>query len=191
MRKVLALLALCLLVSPAFAEEPLKEVKWGHIASTAFYWDVYAARELGFMKNEKLDVQAIRIDSASQSIPQVLAGATIDPSVSVPTASGASPAATPAADPELEPDGLRSSAYGLAVWPPSVDQPLVEWVDRKLAHSDRFALPMMIAPASFSFCAMNASLGVLPASAQEPAVVGIPVVSMLSLTMIGIPSSGL
>jgi hypothetical protein len=49
---------------------------------------------------------------------------------------------------------------------------------------------MMIAPASFSLAAMNASLGVLPASAQEPAVVGMPVVSTLSLTMIGIPSSG-
>jgi hypothetical protein len=37
---------------------------------------------------------------------------------------------------------------------------------------------------------MNASSGVLPASAQEPAVVGMPVVLTLSLTMIGIPSSG-
>src|SRR6266852_6914340 len=69
-------------------------------------------------------------------------------------------------------------------------QPLDDGLDRKLAHSDRLALPMMIAPAAFSFCTMNASPGVLPASAQEPAVVGIPVVSMLSLTMIGIPSSG-
>ena len=69
-------------------------------------------------------------------------------------------------------------------------QPLDDGLDRKLAHSDRLAFPMMIAPAAFSFCAMNASAGVLPASAHEPAVVGIPVVSMLSLTMIGIPSSG-
>src|SRR5213596_975851 len=76
------------------------------------------------------------------------------------------------------------------VWPPMPLQPLDDGLDRKLAHSDRLALPMMIAPAAFSFCAMNASPGVLPASAQEPAVVGIPVVSMLSLTMIGIPSSG-
>ena len=41
-----------------------------------------------------------------------------------------------------------------------------------MAHSDRLALPMMIAPAAFSLCAMNASSGVLSASAQEPAVVG-------------------
>ena len=48
---------------------------------------------------------------------------------------------------------------------------------------------MMIAPAAFSRPAMNASPGVLPASAHEPAVVGMPVVLTLSLTMIGIPSS--
>jgi hypothetical protein len=76
------------------------------------------------------------------------------------------------------------------VWPPMPLQPLDEGLDRKLAHSDRLALPMMIAPAAFSFAAMNASSGVLSASAQEPAVVGMPVVLMLSLTMIGIPSSG-
>src|SRR6266545_3970973 len=56
------------------------------------------------------------------------------------------------------------------VWPPMPLQPLEDGADRKLAHSDKFALPMMIAPAAFSFCAMNASAGVLPASAHEPAV---------------------
>ena len=76
------------------------------------------------------------------------------------------------------------------VWPPIPLQPLEDGPDRKLAHSDRLALPMMIAPAAFSFSAINASSGVLPASAQEPAVVGMPVVLTLSLTMIGIPSSG-
>src|SRR5438477_8023311 len=76
------------------------------------------------------------------------------------------------------------------VWPPMPLQPLEDGPDRKLAHSDRLALPMMIAPAAFRRCAMNASAGVLPARAQEPAVAGIPVVAMLSLTMIGIPSSG-
>src|SRR6266516_1260351 len=76
------------------------------------------------------------------------------------------------------------------VWPPMPLQPLEDGADRKLAHSDRLALPMMIAPAAFRRCAMNASAGVLPASAQDPAVVGMPVVSTLSLTMIGIPSSG-
>src|SRR3954452_3507916 len=76
------------------------------------------------------------------------------------------------------------------VWPPMPLQPLDDGPDRKLAHSERFALPMMIAPAAFSLRAMNASPGVLPARAHEPAVVGMPAVSTLSLTMIGIPSSG-
>ena len=76
------------------------------------------------------------------------------------------------------------------VWPPMPLQPLDDGPDRKFAHSDRLALPMMIAPAAFSFAAMNASPGALPASAHEPAVVGMPVVPMLSLTMIGMPSSG-
>ena len=124
------------------------------------------------------------------TMPQALAGQTIEPSVSVPTATGASPAATPAAEPELDPDGLRSSAYGLAVWPPRVDQPLVEWVDRKFAHSDRFALPMMTAPASRSLDTRNASSGSADSSAGEPAVVGIPATWTLSLTSTGMPSSG-
>src|SRR6476646_10167500 len=75
------------------------------------------------------------------------------------------------------------------VWPPMPLQPLDDGPDRKLVHSDRFALAMMIAPAAFNCFAMNASSGVLPASAQEPAVVGMPAVLMLSFTMIGIPSS--
>src|SRR5438105_1636329 len=69
-------------------------------------------------------------------------------------------------------------------------QPEDDGADRKLAHSLRLPFARMIAPAALSWCTTNASLGVLPASAHEPAVVGMPVVSMLSLTMIGIPSSG-
>ena len=123
--------------------------------------------------------------------PHALAGQTIDPSVSVATARGARPAAIPAADPELEPDGFRSSANGLAVWPPSVDQPLVLCVDRKFAHSDMLALPMITAPASRSRRTRNASPPRACSSAGEPAVAGIPVVWMLSLTRMGMPSSGL
>ena len=104
--------------------------------------------------------------------PQALDGETIDPSVSVPMASGANPADRPAAEPELDPDGLRSSAYGFAVCPPSVDQPLVERVDRKFAHSDRLAFARMIAPAARSREMMNASGGLAASSAGEPAVAG-------------------
>ena len=117
-------------------------------------------------------------------------GQTIEPSVSVPTAATARSAAATTPEPELEPHGFRSRTYGMFVWPPMPLQPLDDGPDRKLAHSDRLALPMMMAPAAFRRCTINASAGVLPASAQEPAVVGMPVVSTLSLTMIGIPSSG-
>src|SRR5262245_55092613 len=117
-------------------------------------------------------------------------GQTIDPSVSVPTAATARSAAATTPEPELEPHGLRSRTYGMFVWQPTPLQPLEDGPDRKFAHSERLALPMMIAPAALSWCAMNASLGVLPARAHEPAVVGMPVVSMLSLTMIGMPRRG-
>src|SRR5439155_12048410 len=59
--------------------------------------------------------------------------------------------------------------------------------DRKYDHSERFAFAMISAPAARSRWTMNASDGVLPASAHEPAVVGMPVVSTLSLTITGIP----
>src|SRR4026209_2264278 len=76
------------------------------------------------------------------------------------------------------------------VWPPMPLQPLDDGLDRKLAHSDRLALPMMNAPAAFSLAAMNASSGVLPASAPEAAGAGGPVVPALAFTMMGIPSRG-
>ena len=122
--------------------------------------------------------------------PQALAGQTMEPSVSVPTASGASPAATAAAEPELDPDGLRSSACGLPVCPPSELQPLLDWVDRKLAHSDRLALPRITAPAWRSLLTRKASPVSAPSRAGEPAVAGSPVTAMLSLISTGMPCSG-
>src|SRR5215472_12845245 len=75
-------------------------------------------------------------------------GHTIEPSVSVPTPIAARLAAIAAPVPELEPHGLRSSAYGFFVCPPRPLQPLVECVDRKLAHSLRFVLPRITTPAA-------------------------------------------
>src|SRR6266853_6436679 len=88
--------------------------------------------------------------------PLVVAGDTIEPSVSVPTAAAARLAAIAAAEPELDPDGLRSSAYGFFVCPPRPLQPLDECVDRKFAHSLRFVFPRMTAPALRSAAATNA-----------------------------------
>ena len=122
--------------------------------------------------------------------PQTFDGDTIDPSVSVPTATGARRAAIATADPELDPDGLRPVPCGLAAWPPSELHPLLELVERKFAHSERLALPMITAPASRSLVTRNASSAAAPSSAGEPAVAGSGCAAMLSLISTGMPSSG-
>src|SRR4029077_9216157 len=68
-------------------------------------------------------------------------GETIEPSVSLPMPAAARFAAMAAPVPELDPDVLRSSTYGLRHRPPRPDQPLVDRVDRKFAHSLRFVFP--------------------------------------------------
>src|SRR5215467_3537173 len=91
------------------------------------------------------------------TIPFAEEGQTTDPSVSVPTAAAQRFAETATPDPELEPQGFRSSAYGFTVWPPRPLHPLVEWLERMLAHSLRFVFPMITAPASRNFYTTNAS----------------------------------
>src|SRR5258707_9005221 len=119
-------------------------------------------------------------------------GHTIEPSVSVPMARAHRLAATAAAEPELEPHGLRSSTYGFFACPPRALQPLLERLERMLAHSLRFALPSRTAPASRSLRATVASRGAMePARASEPAVVIVlSAVSTLSLSRIGMPCNG-
>src|SRR5437660_194900 len=74
-------------------------------------------------------------------------GQTTEPSVSVPTPTAQRFAATAAPVPELEPQGLRSSTSGFFVWPPRPLQPLVDWLERKLARLLRVVLPLMTCPA--------------------------------------------
>src|ERR1039457_6067356 len=126
------------------------------------------------------------------AIPFDDAGQTMDPSVSVPMAAAQSFADTPAPEPELEPQGLRSSAYGFFVRPPRPLQPLVEWLERMLAHSLRLVLPRRTAPAWRNCWATKESrAGRDPTSASDPAVVNMrSAVSMLSLMKTGIPCSG-
>src|SRR5678815_5456883 len=120
------------------------------------------------------------------TMPLQLDGDTTEPSVSLPSATAHRLAATATAEPLLEPDGERSSAYGLRHWPPSPLQPDDDDVPRKFAHSDRFALPRMTAPASRSFAIANASFGAGAAIASEPAlVIWRSPVSMLSFTSTG------
>ena len=75
--------------------------------------------------------------------PQKLAGWRMEPPVSEPSASVASPAATAAADPPDDPPGTREVSHGL----------LVRWnaedsVVLPNANSSMLALPTGVAPAS-------------------------------------------
>src|SRR5436305_1499476 len=126
------------------------------------------------------------------TIPFADEGQTIEPSVSVPTATAHKLAEVAAPEPELDPHALRSSAYGFLVSPPRPLHPLVEWLDRMFAHSLRFVLPRITAPAARNFCATYESCnGLEPTSASEPAVVIIlSAVSMLSLINTGTPCMG-
>src|SRR3954463_3274415 len=131
--------------------------------------------------------------------PLTLPGQTMLPSVSLPNEiaakladAAAHGAAAAAPDPDWDPHGWRSSEYGWCVRPPRPDQPLLECVERKFAHSDRFVLPRMTGPAARSLAATVESWTAgRPASANEPAVVCIlSPVSMLSFNSSGMPSSG-
>src|SRR5450631_248267 len=126
------------------------------------------------------------------TIPFADDGHTMEPSVSLPTATVPRLADVAAPEPELDPQGLRSRAYGFFVKPPRPLHPLVEWLERMFAHSLRLVLPRMTAPAARSFCATKESFsGLDPTRASEPAVVIMrSAVSMLSLISTGIPCSG-
>src|SRR5215472_8087757 len=124
--------------------------------------------------------------------PLALAGQTTLPSVSVPNETAAKLAEAAAADPELEPHGLRLIPYGLCVWPPRPDQPLIDSNERKFAHSDRLVLPRMTAPPARRFAATVESRNAgVPTKANDPALVCIlSAVSILSLSSTGMPCKG-
>src|ERR1700761_2529021 len=86
----------------------------------------------------------------SDTTPLSEPGHTSEPSVSEPSAAAPRLAATAAPLPELEPQALRSSTLGFLTRPPMPLHPLRECELRKLAHSDRFVLPRMVAPAARS-----------------------------------------
>ena len=89
--------------------------------------------------------------------PLTCAGQMMDPLVSVPSANVASPAAIAAPEPELEPQGDRSRICGFLACPPTEDQPLTDWVDRKLAHWLKLVLPRMTAPPARKFATIGLS----------------------------------
>ncbi len=126
------------------------------------------------------------------TIPPTEAGQVIDPSVSVPIAAHASPAAIAAPLPDEEPHGERSSAWGFFVCPPTALHPLDDDDERMFAHSERLVLPRITAPALRSRATSGASRPVtLSFRARLPAVVANgPVISILSFTSRILPASG-
>ena len=119
-------------------------------------------------------------------MPHSAAGPRIEPPVSVPMPPSISPAATAAPVPLLLPavkwsvfHGLRAGGFGRSkLGPPS-------------ANSCVVVLPTSTVPAWANFSAQVASLsGMLSCRIFDPQVVGIPLVSTMSLRPIGMPCSG-
>src|SRR5579864_5353177 len=113
-------------------------------------------------------------------MPQQAAGIRIDPPVSDPSATSASPAATATAEPLEDPPGIRAGSSGLIGVPN-------HWLvpSGSIASSCRFVLPTIRAPAARAPArhAASAVAGAAPRStARDPAVVGTSATSMRSLT---------
>ena len=113
--------------------------------------------------------------------PHRAAGRRTDPPVSVPTPSNAAPVATAAADPPLDPPAMRPRSTGLRVG----------GVVTPFANSCVLTFPMTIAPALRKWETISASLSATRRSGTlEPADVGIPPTSTISLTATHTPSNG-
>ncbi|MDR5836052.1 ABC transporter substrate-binding protein [Caballeronia sp. LZ034LL] len=73
--------ALCLAVGATLAAlasyntQAATTLTYGYIAPVAYYWDVFAAKALSYDAQEGIDIRPMRIDSASQSVQTLLAGA--------------------------------------------------------------------------------------------------------------------
>ena len=112
---------------------------------------------------------------------------------SVPIAANDRPNAVATADPLLLPPDFMFSQYAPSVKPPRALQPLTGCVPRKLAHSLRFVVPKMIAPACLSRVTIFASFpGFAPNRTVDPEQASSAnCVTMLSLSKIGTPCKGL
>ena len=122
------------------------------------------------------------------AIPQQAAGIRMEPPVSVPRATSASPAATATADPLDDPPGSRRGSAGFTGVP---DHGLTPLADQH--SSARLVLPTIRAPARRAAVTTAASLAAGRACSAinwQPTVVGRPSMSMQSLTASRGPSPG-
>src|SRR5580693_6866205 len=116
----------------------------------------------------------------SPQIPQQAAGMRIDPPVSVPYATSASPVATATADPLEDPPGASEASSGFTGVP---NQGLIPVTPS--ASSCRLVRPTTCPPAARSPARQAASLiagTAASASTRDPAVVGTPAISIRSFT---------
>jgi ABC-type nitrate/sulfonate/bicarbonate transport system substrate-binding protein len=67
---------LALAAGPAAAQGPAKVV-WGYTNPSSYYWDVYAAIDLGLMKKAGLDVEEVDTPTSGQGV-QLLAASSVD-----------------------------------------------------------------------------------------------------------------
>ena len=81
MRKILAVMALVFfslagLATGARAQQAAAPTKiiWGYVNPSSYYWDVYAAIELGYMKEQGLEIDAINIPTVGNSMRVLLTG---------------------------------------------------------------------------------------------------------------------
>src|SRR5258708_12749373 len=118
--------------------------------------------------------------------PQQAAGILIEPPPSEPSARAAIPAATAAARPQVEPPGVRLRSHGLRVAAADAGS-----VNGQIASSGSCVLPMMTQPAARSRTTSSSSAAAGSGDvAAEPALVGSPATSTLSLIATGTPASG-
>src|SRR5215207_4878805 len=116
----------------------------------------------------------------SPTVPQQADGVRIDPAVSVPMATSASPRATATAEPLDDPPGIRAGSSGLTGVPKCGLIPVPP-----KASSCRLVFPITRAPAvrAVATQAASAAAGLArSATSAEPAVVGVPATSIRSLT---------
>ncbi len=118
--------------------------------------------------------------------PVYAAGRRIEPPPSVPSATGANPAATAATDPPLDPPGVSVGAHGLPVTP---NRALA--VYPSIANSGVLVLPSKMAPAARTRATGNSSrlARALP-NIRLPKAAGIPAATRLSFMATGTPSNG-
>ena len=126
------------------------------------------------------------MEGLSPTSPVWLAGRRMEPPPSVPSASGAQPAATAAAAPPLDPPGVSAGFQGLPVVPNRGLE-----VKPSSVNSGTLVLPSTMAPAARTRATTSSSAaGRQPRSAGLPQVVGMSAVGRLSLSTTGTPSNG-